>query len=674
MLISKAKLSRLRGLIQSSNNRKLTTIIRDANGADVNFTNGTSEYLLSGAIKNASRVKRVSTRTRKSLRITLSREAAAILNNPVLEPNQLIPVIKPPKPDPSPSPQPSPSPTPSGGGDSGGGGISPTFLVNVAGSQITFGGTATGRISLTGPAGSTSTFARQGVTQTTSATPLNAYTITLSTTNNDLDASAYASGISVAGSTAGDVIQGSLQADIINGGDDNDTVSGNNGNDTITGGIGADNLGGGNNNDIFLYADEAELEDGTSLVDSAINGGDGTDRISVAGGLSITNTVSFAHATSIEELYVTGTAASNIALDATAEAAGINTVNISNATADSTVDVSEFTATGVSVTAGTANDNLIGGGAADTIAGGDGADTIAGGAGADNINGGNNNDFLSFATPAQLAEDATVDGGSGTDTISIDSPVAILNAADFARVINIESLIFQGGGGKSVTLGSQTDTAFASGIEIAITNPFANLTVNGALSNVAIRATGNNLFDDLTGGNSSDTITGAGGADTLTGGSGNDDFVYAAVSNSAASVSANNTISFDRITDFSAGADNLNIAAINTALTGGAAGTSVTVSTLTTAGGSLADTTIATFAELATAVGTLNGNTGWTASAAGGVIQAYLINLSGNTGGLGTGSYLVVNNNDTALTASDLMIAWTGTSQTPVGGTDFILA
>ncbi len=383
MLISKAKLSRLRGLIQSSSNRKLTTIIRDANGDEVNFTNGASEYLLSGAIKDASRIKRVSTRTRKSLRVTLSREAAAILSNPVLKPNQLIPVIQPPKPDPSPEPSPTPTPSPSPSDGGGGGGIARTFLLNVTGLEITFGGTATGRISLTGPVGSTSTFTREGLTQTTSLSPLNTYTITLSATNNDLDASAYTSGINVSGSSVADIIQGALLADVIASGDGNDTVTGNDGDDTITGGAGADSLGGGNNNDVFLYANEAQLEDGISLVDSAINGGAGTDRISVADGLTIANTVSFANAVSIEQLYVTGTAASSIALDVTAQTAGINTVNISTATISSTVNVSEFTTTGVSITGGTANDNLTGGGAADTLTGGLGNDILTGGLGSD---------------------------------------------------------------------------------------------------------------------------------------------------------------------------------------------------------------------------------------------------------------------------------------------------
>ena len=187
--------------------------------------------------------------------------------------------------------------------------------------------------------------------------------------------------------------------------------------------------------------------------------------------------------------------------------------------------------------------------------------------------------------------------------------------------------------------------------------------------------TGSANADALTGNTSANIFIGGAGADVLTGGAGADDFVYLAVANSAASVAANTTVTFDSITDFTAGTDNINIAAINTVLTGGAAATGVTVTTLTTAAGSLADTTIANFAELVVAVD----NLGLTASAAGAAgaatgIQAYVINLTGNTGALGTGTYLLINNADAVMTAADVMIAWTGTSQAPVGGTDFILA
>ena len=64
---------------------------------------------------------------------------------------------------------------------------------------------------------------------------------------------------------------------------------------------------------------------------------------------------------------------------------------------------------------------------------------------------------------------------------------------------------------------------------------------------------------------------------------------------------------------------------------------------------------------------------GLTASAAGGDIEAYVIDLAGNQGALGEGTYLLINNDDTQMTVADVMIAWTGTSEAPVAG-DFIIA
>lgn len=181
--------------------------------------------------------------------------------------------------------------------------------------------------------------------------------------------------------------------------------------------------------------------------------------------------------------------------------------------------------------------------------------------------------------------------------------------------------------------------------------------------------------DSIAGTAAADTISGGGGADTLAGAANADIFVYAAVADSAASVAANTTRTFDAISDLAAGAnDQINIAAINATLAGGVAATGITVTTLTTDGASLNSTAIATFADLKTAVDVL----GLTASAtgvAGGAtgLQAYIIDLTGNLGALGTGKYLLINNADVEMTASDVLIQLTGTSNTP-GSSDFILA
>lgn len=165
-------------------------------------------------------------------------------------------------------------------------------------------------------------------------------------------------------------------------------------------------------------------------------------------------------------------------------------------------------------------DSIFSNGGADTVQAGDGDDFIVGGAGADDLGGGEGNDTFVFATQAELVEDATVDGGNGTDTLTVQGTT--LQSADFARVAGMEVLNFAGTAAHSITLGAATNTAFASGITITANPAAASLTVEGAASTVAINATGTNNADALTGGSGNDVLGGGAGADTLTGGAGAD--------------------------------------------------------------------------------------------------------------------------------------------------------
>ena len=164
-----------------------------------------------------------------------------------------------------------------------------------------------------------------------------------------------------------------------------------------------------------------------------------------------------------------------------------------------------------------------------------------------------------------------------------------------------------------------------------------------------------------------DTITGGAGADALTGGAGTDVFVYGSVADSAASTATNATRTFDVITDFVNATDDLNIAAINTFLTGGGAATGVAVNALAPLG------VVADFAALATAINAI----GLTASAAGAAglatgIQAYT--FTANVGGACILNYTLINNNDTVYGAGDVLIQTTGVVLTAGANTDFILA
>jgi len=172
-------------------------------------------------------------------------------------------------------------------------------------------------------------------------------------------------------------------------------------------------------------------------------------------------------------------------------------------------------------------DNIVGDTGADSITGGVGNDSITGGAGANSIDGGAGDDSLVFASAAELAGNATVIGGANVDTIRVDGTARPLVDTDFAKVNTVENLAFDGAGVQKVTLGVNTNAAFANGITITAPNA-ATLHVDGALSIVATNATGTANNDTLIGGSAADSLNGGGaGADSIIGGAGNDTIVGA---------------------------------------------------------------------------------------------------------------------------------------------------
>lgn len=193
---------------------------------------------------------------------------------------------------------------------------------------------------------------------------------------------------------------------------------------------------------------------------------------------------------------------------------------------------------GFVITGSGLGDTLVGGQGVDNISAGNGDDTITGGAGADSLDGGAGADVLVFASAAELDGDATVIGGTLSDTIRLDTVNAALSLSDsdFDKVREVEVLALNGNGTQSVTLGANTDAAFAAGITITTQATATGLDLEGALSSVFINATGTNNNDTLTGGTvgdtliggwGDDTITGGAGADNLDGGNGDDVFVIA---------------------------------------------------------------------------------------------------------------------------------------------------
>ncbi|MDA9677879.1 hypothetical protein N9T52_00295 [bacterium] len=352
--------------------------------------------------------------------------------------------------------------------------------------------------------------------------------------------------------------------------------------------------------------------------------------------------------------------------------------------------VASSTGNVVTVTTGGGNDSVTLNSTTDvyTVNMNDGADTVINtqSVAGSTINTGGGDDTY---TPTAGQALATVDMGAGTgDKVTFNGDHKTDGSITNYEILNVGGAVtlseaqidndatFEIQGANSTITVATVASVNLSGVDFQAGNT-TKFVISGL--NAGSSFTGSDGVDEFTGGTGVDSATlGLGadlfvastGADTVNFGSdtGADKYDINAVASSAASVAANTTRTFDAITQFDTGEDKIDIAGVNTALTGaGAAGAIAIVSTLTTAGGSMNDTTIATFAELKVAVDAV----GLTASAAGG-LKAHIIDLTGNTGALGTGKYLVINNNDTAITAADILIEITGTD-TPVAG-DFILA
>lgn len=447
--IKRPKILRLQEALENSAKPILRTTLANSNGSDGNFTNSSSTLSLTETIKTRTRLNSSDLLTTSRFVSALRQTSRAFLGNPGINPNQLTPA----QPDPNPTPDPDPSPTPTPPtpaptpSDSGGGGGSSTssFLLNIdtINNEITFGGSATGSISLTGTTGTTSTFTRQGLAQTTTQ-QLSLFTILLSSTNNDINASTYndttnLTGIKVLGSTTNDAILGSLQADSLVGGDGDDTittgtgidtVNAGNGNDTIsssggTGVFASSQLTGGNGNDLFIvtngFANLPDFSYSSGNSDS-VNTTGGRTRIPILEGNTFT-----ASATNVVN---TG---GILEFDVRSVSAGITTtVDLSLAGGTSGYVLSAGGISGDTVLTGSSrndeiygfngDDVLSGGTGNDTISGGAGDDVITGGAGDDRVITGNFNDTVVFGGSGSLGavtgSVSEVSANLGTDTIT----------------------------------------------------------------------------------------------------------------------------------------------------------------------------------------------------------------------------------------------------------------
>jgi len=270
---------------------------------------------------------------------------------------------------------------------------------------------------------------------------------------------------------------------------------------------------------IFGFGGIDTFNAGTSLVSTTtFDGGAGADILNLTDDNAATDLDNIFN---VETINITNTNASVYTLSGnTLIATGATLTVNALAAQDVTLDISANTTNGALIYNGNSG--------VDTIRGGAGDDSLTGGAGNDSLSGGSGDDLFIFDAGASInfSDDTTVDGGSNLDTIHAWSghPGGSLafTDADFATVSNMEALKIDAANTATVTLGTNTNAAFTTGITINNSIVTGALVVNGALSTVAVNATGGDANDTLIGGAGADTLTGGAGDDSLTGGAGND--------------------------------------------------------------------------------------------------------------------------------------------------------
>jgi serralysin len=345
------------------------------------------------------------------------------------------------------------------------------------------------------------------------------------------------------GGSGADTIIGNEVANVLTGNAGNDTLTGAGGDDTLIGGIGADSMAGGVGNDGYDVD-----QSGDTVTEAA---GEGTDTVS--------SSISYTLGDNVENLILTGTAASGTGN-------GLNN----------------------SIT-GNASDNVLNGGlGADSMIGGAGNDLYFVDNGGDLVtelgNGGTDTVSSSISyTLGDNAENLTLTGTGANGTGNGLNNVITGNASDnvLDGGLGADSMIggagndlyFVDNGGDQVTelSGGGNDTV-SSSIAYTLGDNVENLILTGSAGDGTGNAgdnvlTGNGLSNRLNGGAGNDRLIGGDGVDYLTGGAGNDVFVGEINATKVASKSG--PISLDVVLDFTKG-DKIDLSGIdaNTGIAG----------------------------------------------------------------------------------------------------------
>jgi Ca2+-binding RTX toxin-like protein len=328
----------------------------------------------------------------------------------------------------------------------------------------------------------------------------------------------------------------------LTGGAGNDVIVGGAGNDQITPGTGNDNLSGGDDIDTFVL-------DGNLTFQDTISGGTGVDVLTTTTAVD----ADFTSVTLVETLTVTGATT----LGAAATAAGIVTlntgttaaiINLGTMTTPITVNArGTNTAQAQSITGGTGADTfnfglLSVGGTQDSL---DGTDSITGGTGSDTI-------FVSNSLGAVAAVlDLNTNFVTGVENITLGTASGLATTGADTIGLTINNITLTTVQTVNISAAAITDVTDV----VTITNNVTTLTGGTTFS-----ITGGAGADVLNGSVFADTINGGGGGDSIIGGTGADSLTGAGGSDIfAESLTSSTNSSMDTVSDFTTGADVIQI-------------------------------------------------------------------------------------------------------------------
>lgn len=461
--------------------------------------------------------------------------------------------------------------------------------------------------------------------------------------------------------------------------------------DALTFNLRSSHTGGAADTDTFAGITAAGVE--TITIDSGYSQITGADHVGDA------NAITTLTATAMKTLNVKGTTALNV-----------GTLGASVSLVDSTALTPTLTSTtagegGLTVTLGTSanvaatvntgigNDSITGGAGDETITTGSGVDVVDIGtnAGLDNVNLGAGNDVVIVAA-ANLGSTATtydtIAGGDGTADVIRVSAAGTLVDAMFTNVTGFERLdagingiTNTGSYAVNANLGSAAAAAFNNAVRIdqgAGANQAWNVNASSFSSSQTIDFRGASATavqsDTIVGGSGNDKITGGVNSttngDVLTGGAGADIFFFrsrAEVIDASLTGAGTVATEMDRITDFSAGVDKIQLdTAANvfgTALTF-ASNATVTIASAVNSANRADLTALATAAETAF--------TGVASSAT--AVRAYVFSTGAEittAAGLANKTFLIINDDTAAIAATDTWIDITGVVGT-LSSADFV--